>query len=67
MQLWALNMLFISVADGQWSGSPGGREHFARLGLTSALLSPPLRHVNSWRHPRGGVEGEAGSPVRGTD
>lgn len=39
----ALNMMFVSEADGQWSGSPGGREHFARLGLTCVPLLHPSR------------------------
>lgn len=34
-------MMFVSEADGQWSGSPGGREHFARLGLTCVPLLHP--------------------------
>lgn len=58
MQLWALNMMFISIADGQWSGSPMGTEHFARLGLTSTLLSPtPAPHElmkASWSGGGGG-------------
>lgn len=37
----ALNMMFVSEADGQWSGSPRGREHFARLGLTCVPLLHP--------------------------
>lgn len=37
----ALNMMFVSGADGQWSGSPRGREHFARLGLTCVPLLHP--------------------------
>lgn len=61
MQLRALNMMFISVAAGQWSGSPTGREHFARLGLTSPLLSPtPALSTHEdilecgWRRRQGG-------------
>lgn len=33
--------MFVSEARGQWSGSPRGREHFARLGLTCVALPHP--------------------------
>lgn len=34
--------MFVSEAHGQWSGSPRGREHFARLGLTCVALRHPI-------------------------
>lgn len=34
--------MFVSEAHGQWSGSPRGREHFARLGLTCVALCHPI-------------------------
>lgn len=46
-QLWALNMMFISAAGWSVERLSHRQEHFARLGLTPALLSPPPYHLNS--------------------
>ena len=70
VQLWALNMMFISAAGWSVERLSHRQGTFCQAWINSCLAEPtpmPLELTHRDIHPRVGVEEEAGSMLLGTD